>query len=106
MIMQETTTTQALELFKTALVGTNFSPLTVRAYGDDVTQFCNWAATESVAWDNPKTLTKMYLTKFLGHLAKQGTTGKTRFRKVIALKKFFAFMKDNGIIANNPAETV
>ncbi len=104
--MQDTTTTQSIELFKTALVGNNFSPRTVRAYGDDALQFCRWLATESVRWETPNTITKIDIAKFLSYLAKQGATGKTRFRKVIAIKKFFAFMKDNGIIQNNPTETI
>ena len=33
--MQTMTTTQSIELFKTALVGNNYSPQTVRAYVDD-----------------------------------------------------------------------
>ena len=33
------TTTQSLQLFLRALQGQNFSPKTLRAYGDDLTQF-------------------------------------------------------------------
>ena len=34
------------------------------------------------------------------------TTGVTRNRKLSALRKFFTFLKENDIIAGNPAETV
>src|SRR5215831_15228393 len=40
------------------------------------------------------------------HLAKREATGKTRYRKVVAIKKFFAFLKENEIVKNNPAESV
>jgi site-specific recombinase XerD len=100
------TTTQAIDLFKTALVGNNFSPKTVRAYIDDVRQFISWLATVSVSADEPQTITRLDINKFLGHLANKATTGKTRYRKVVALKKFFAFLKENRIIKNNPADTV
>jgi hypothetical protein len=33
------TTTHSLELFMTALRGQNYSPKTLRAYGDDLRQF-------------------------------------------------------------------
>ncbi len=100
------TSTQAIALFKTALQGNNYSPKTVRAYCEDVAQFTNWLATVSVSAEEPQTITKLDINKFLGHLANQKTTGKTRYRKVVAIKKFFAFLKENKIIKNNPAETV
>jgi hypothetical protein len=40
--METTTTTQSLELFLTALLGQNYSPKTLRAYGDDLRQFITW----------------------------------------------------------------
>jgi integrase/recombinase XerC len=101
--MQTMTTTQAIALFKTALTGNNYSPKTVRAYSEDVAQFAAWLATESVSAQEPHTITKLDINKFLGHLAKQDTTGKTRYRKVVAIKKFFAFLKDNELIKNQRA---
>ena len=100
------TTTQAIALFKTALVGSNYSPKTVRAYSEDVAQFTSWLATESVKAEEPQSITRLDINKFLGHLAKQGTTGKTRYRKVVAIKKFFVFLKENKVIKHNPAETI
>ena len=104
--MQTMTTTQAIEIFRTTLVGNNYSPKTVRAYVDDVMQFAQWLTTGSVSADDPKTISKLDINKFLGHLAQQRTTGKTRYRKVVALKKFFAFLQENKVIKNNPTETV
>src|SRR2546427_467508 len=103
--MQTMTTTEAIALFKTALVGNNYSPKTVRAYSEDVAQFSRWLATESVSAHEPQTITRLDINKFLGHLANQKTTGKTRYRKVVAIKKFFAFLKENELVKNNPAET-
>ena len=40
--MLDMTTTQSLQLFLRALQGQNFSPKTLRAYGDDLTQFLGW----------------------------------------------------------------
>jgi site-specific recombinase XerD len=63
--MQTMTTTQAIDLFKTALVGNNFSPKTVRAYVDDVRQFIGWLATGSVSADDPKTIGKLDINKLI-----------------------------------------
>ena len=73
---------------------------------DDLRQFTTWLATGSVSADDPKTSSKLDINKFLGHLASNKATGKTRYRKIVAIKKFFAFLKENAIIRNNPAETV
>jgi threonine/homoserine/homoserine lactone efflux protein len=51
--MQTRTTTQAIALFKTALVGNNFNPKTIQAYIADVTQFTMELATGSVSADEP-----------------------------------------------------
>jgi len=59
-----------------------------------------------VSAEEPQTITRLDINKFLGHLANQKATGKTRYRKVVAIKKFFAFLKDNELIKNNPAESV
>jgi site-specific recombinase XerD len=59
-----------------------------------------------VSAEEPHTITRLDINKFLGHMANQATTGKTRYRKVVAIKKFFAFLKENRIIKNNPADTV
>src|SRR5262249_44805532 len=96
--MQTMTTTQAIELFKTALDGNNYSPKTVRAYISDIIQFTDWLATESVSAQDPQTIARLDINKFLGHLAKQEATGKTRYRKVVAIKKFFAFLKEHEVI--------
>jgi hypothetical protein len=61
--MQTTTTTQAIELFKTALEGNNYSPKTVRAYISDILQFTGWLATESVSADDPQTIARLDINK-------------------------------------------
>ena len=61
--MKPITTTQALELFLTALRGQNYSPKTLRAYGDDLQQFLGWVAKNRVDWDN-RTHCKTLLQKY------------------------------------------
>ena len=104
--METTTTTQSLELFITALVGQNYSPKTLRAYGDDLRQFMQWVGENRVDWDNPRRFTRADVEGFMSYLAGQHMTGVTRVRKLAAIRKLFTFMEENRIIAGNPANTV
>jgi site-specific recombinase XerD len=52
--MKDMTTTQSIELFMTALRGQNYSPKTLRAYGDDLQQFLGRVGENRVDWDNPR----------------------------------------------------
>jgi site-specific recombinase XerD len=99
-------TTHAIDVFVTALEGQNFSPKTVRAYRDDLTQFAAWIESIRVDWDNPKRMGKTDVEAFLHHLAGRNLTGVSRARKLAAIRKFFAFLHENGIIPTNPAAAV
>jgi site-specific recombinase XerD len=104
--MEITTTTQSLELFMTALLGQNYSPKTLRAYGDDLRQFIQWVGENRVDWDNPRRFTRADIEGFMSYLAGQHMTGITRVRKLAAIRKLFTFMEENRIIAGNPANAV
>ena len=104
--MQEMTTTQSKELFLTALRGQNYSPKTLRAYGDDITQFLEWVGKSRVDWEKPTRFTRMDIEGFMNHLAGHNMTGVTRVRKLASIRKFFTFMEENSILSGNPAHTV
>jgi integrase/recombinase XerC len=104
--MMQMTTTQSLQLFLRALQGQNFSPKTVRAYGDDLTQFLTWVEKNRVDWDSPTRFTRGDIEGFMQYLAAQRLTGVTRVRKLAAIRKFFTFLEENSILAANPANTV
>ncbi len=100
------TTTQSKELFNTALVGQNYSPKTIRAYGDDLMQFIEWVGKNRVDWETPVRFTRIDIEGFMSYLAGHNMTGVTRVRKLASIRKFFTFMEENSIIAGNPANTV
>jgi site-specific recombinase XerD len=104
--MLQMTTTQSLEIFLRALQGQNYSPKTLRAYGDDVTQFLTWVQKNRVDWDSPTRFSRGDIEGFMQYLAAQRRSGVTRVRKLAAIRKFFAFMEENNILAANPANTV
>ena len=103
--MIKMTTTQSLEIFLRAL-GQNYSPKTLRAYGDDLAQFLAWVQKNHVDWDNPKRFSRGDIEGFMQYLAAQRMTGVTRVRKLAAIRKFFVFMEENTILQANPANTV
>jgi site-specific recombinase XerD len=104
--MVNMTTTQSLGLFLRALQGQNFSPKTIRAYGDDLTQFLTWVGKNRVDFDNPGRFTRGDIEGFMQYLAAQRMTGVTRVRKLAAIRKYFTFLEENSILAANPAHTV
>jgi site-specific recombinase XerD len=100
------TTTQSRELFLRALQGQNFSPKTLRAYGDDLTQFLAWVEQTRVDFDVPTRFTRGDIEGFMQYLAAKRMTGVTRVRKLAAIRKFFTFLEENSILAANPAHAV
>jgi site-specific recombinase XerD len=86
--MKDMTTTQSIQLFMTALRGQNYSPKTLRAYGDDLQQFLAWVGENRVDWDTPKRFGRVDIEGFMNALAGQQMTGVTRVRKLAALRKF------------------
>jgi site-specific recombinase XerD len=104
--MLEMTTSQALQIFLRALQGQNYSPKTLRAYGDDLSQFLAFVAKNRVDWEIPVRLTREDIEGFMQYLSSQRMSGVTRVRKLAAIRKFFAFMVENHILAGNPANTV
>jgi site-specific recombinase XerD len=104
--MLNMTTTQSLQLFLRALQGQNFSPKTLRAYGDDLSQFLGWVENNRVDWDTPTHFDRADIEGFMQYLAAKRLTGVTRVRKLAAIRKFFTFLEENKILAANPANTV
>jgi site-specific recombinase XerD len=103
---EKLSTTQCMDVFVTALEGQNFSPKTVRAYHDDLSQFLQWLESIRIDWDNPRRLDKTDVEAFLHHLSDRHLTGVSRARKLAAIRKFLAFLHENGILQTNPAATV
>jgi integrase/recombinase XerC len=104
--MKDMTTTQSRELFLRALQAQNYSPKTLRAYGDDLQQFLSWVEKNRVDFDIPARFSRGDIEGFMQYLAAQRMTGVTRVRKLAAIRKFFAFLEENSILAANPAHTV
>jgi integrase/recombinase XerC len=97
---------QTLEQFLSELSGKNRSPLTICCYGIDVSQFLSWISENDLTVSTPAAITKSHLSEYLSSLSNQGLSGRTRTRKLAAIKEYFRFMVGSGVIATSPAESV
>src|SRR5438874_381388 len=104
--MLDMTLQQGHQVFLNALSGNNFSGESVRAYSADITQFIEFLQSVRVDWNNPKKLERLDIVGFMNRLAGLKRSGTTRARKLASLRHFLKFLKENGVIAGNPAETV
>jgi site-specific recombinase XerD len=104
--MLDMTLEQGHNIFLNALSGNNFSAESVRAYSADITQFVEYLKSVRVDWNNPKKLERLDIVGFMNRLAGLKRSGTTRARKLASLRHFLKFLKENGVIAGNPAETV
>jgi site-specific recombinase XerD len=104
--MLDMTLEQGQQVFLKALEGNNFSTESVRAYSADISQFIEFLQSIRVDWNNPKKLERLDIVGFMNRLAGMKRSGTTRARKLASLRHFLKFLKENGVIAGNPAETI
>ena len=104
--MLDMTLEQGKQVFLKALSGNNFSQESIRAYSADITQFIDYLRSVRVDWNNPKRIERLDIVGFMNRLAGLRRTGTTRARKLASLRHFLKFLKENEVIAGNPAETI
>src|ERR671932_2197838 len=104
--MLDMTLQQGHDIFLNALSGNNFSTESVRAYSAGITQFIECLQSVRVDWKNPLKITRIDIVEFMNRLAGLRRTGTTKARKLASIRHFLKFLKENQIIAGNPAETV
>src|SRR5919199_556448 len=104
--MLDLTLQQGQQVFLNALAGNNFSAESVRAYSADITQFIEFLQSVRMDWNNPKKLERLDVVGFMNRLAGLRRTRTTRARKLASLRHFLKFLKENDVIAGNPAETI
>jgi integrase/recombinase XerD len=79
------------------------SPRTVSAYSSDVGAFLAWAELKKI---EPRAANKSILDDFLWDEKERGLSATSLFRKVEALKSFFAYQAIEGRLPENPAENL
>lgn len=83
----------------------NVSVHTVRNYGVDLAQFYSSLDTEQAAIFPVQTNQQM-IRGFLSVLDERGVSKQTIARKIAALRSFFKFLMQRGIMDNNPAQKI
>src|ERR687884_370257 len=104
--MLDMTLEQGQQVFLNALSGNNFSTQSIRAYSADISQFIAFLQSVRVDWNNPTKIQRLDIVGFMNRLAGLRRTGTTRARKLASLRHFLKFLKENEVIAGNPAETI
>jgi site-specific recombinase XerD len=92
--------------FVRTLTGRNLSSHTITAYGADVEQFTSWLESTDVSITRPDQVTRSTITNYLVHLAGLGNSGVTRARKLAALREFFRYLTEAGVISASPAAAI
>ncbi|MDO8137501.1 MAG: tyrosine recombinase [Candidatus Brocadiales bacterium] len=81
--------------------GANSSPHTLRAYQQDLKQHLHFLEEEGCT--DPHKITPLLLRKFLVQLRGKGYKGTTLARKVAALRSFYKYLCNKGVMEHNPA---
>ena len=88
------------------LSGKNRSVLTIRCYEIDCRQFLSWISENDLTVTHPAAITKSHFSEYLSSLSDQGLSGRTRARKLAAIKEYFRFLIGSGSVTISPAESM
>jgi site-specific recombinase XerD len=93
----------ALRLFDDGMRMRGLAERTRRAYGVDLGQLAEWAATAGIA---PAQLSARDLRRFAGVLSERGAGKATIARKLAAVRTFYGLLLERGEVESNPADLV
>jgi integrase/recombinase XerC len=80
------------------------SPLTSKAYGEDINQFIAWAERSGTI--DAEQVTPAIIRAYLVELSERGLARTSRARKIAALRSFFAFLVRQEVIVQSPVTGV
>lgn len=84
----------------------NRAPLTIEAYGLDISQFQEWLSPDNPEKVDFASVTTNDVRAWLASLAKAGDTPRTLRRKIISLRALFRWMMKSGVIKSSPIRDV
>jgi site-specific recombinase XerD len=97
---------ETLKAFLRALEGKNRSEATLKAYRIDLYQFIIWLKQNNLAATSPDRIEKADITEYLTYLSRQGLTGKSRARKLAAVREYFRYLVNHELLMKSPAEGI
>lgn len=83
----------------------NYSSLTDISYFKDITQFENFVIAQNGTF-NPPDVNAAHIRIWITELMEQGFKPRSINRKLSAVKSFFKYLKKQGVIRQNPAESI
>lgn len=83
---------------------TNSSQNTVRAYRTDVEGFIQWAARLDVT--DPARVDRLVLRRYVASLTTREFAKRSIARKVSSLRRYFAYLRREGVLATDPSATL
>ncbi len=84
----------------------NASPHTIRAYGDDISQFIEHLRREVGHEPRPRDVDTLLIRGFLAELHRAGLRKTSTARKLASLRTFFRFLCREGVLESNPARVL
>jgi len=95
-----------IDRFLEELTRRNASAHTLRNYGSDLRQFCDYFAIGGKPQPKVEDIDVLAIREWLGDLYQQSLTAVSMRRKLAAVRSFFKFMAREGIIQTNVARLV
>src|SRR5215213_10090617 len=93
---------ETLTAFLRTMRGANKSEATIIAYRIDLSQFAGFLAETNCTIATPADIRRADIAEYLAHLGEHGMSGKTRARKLAAIREYFRFLESEGLIIANP----
>jgi site-specific recombinase XerD len=91
-----------MDRYQDYLIGQGKSSHTVKAYGRDVGAFVQWWEQTYGQTFNPQAVTSPDIQEYRGYLVRNGSKPATINRRLIALRRFFTWLKREQQITDSP----
>src|SRR5215218_1646780 len=93
---------ETVTAFLRTMRGANKSEATITAYRTDLSQFARFLTETNCTIITPADIRRADIAEYLSHLAEQGISGNTRARKLAAIREYFRFLENEGLVPSNP----
>ena len=82
------------------------SPRTVKAYKHDLVTFARWFEQTTGEDFDPQAVDSREIREYKGYLVRRGLKPSTINRRLIALRRFFRWAKQEGLVGDNPFDVL
>src|SRR5215204_1583904 len=97
--------TGTLESFLRSLVAKNRTPATRTGYRSEVGNFLSWLC-DNTPCCHPQEVTRADVPEYLAERGAAGVSGLSRARNLAAIKEYFRYLVERGLLSVSPAAEV